>query len=198
MTQARAAQHLATLTEVFDFTKHYVKSPFPFASDLTDLARPIAIDGSRDMIARGDHREAVFWLAVTYSRCQQVLLADAPPALHDRFGDGYRRLLADLGIATHADLLRRAKRVEQFLPELWRLTRRSWRRIGQSRTNHRLFGGEIAPVSGVDYARARRSSANPAASTPPAMATLRRSAPFSRHSSASSSGCSARLASEAR
>lgn len=122
MTPERATAHLAALTEVFDATIGYVKTSFPFASDLSAQARPIAIDGSRDLIARGEHREAAFWLAVTYARCQRALLADAPPALHDRYGDGYRRLLADLGIATQADRLRRAEQVEQFLPELWRVT----------------------------------------------------------------------------
>ena len=122
MTQERASEHLDALTEVFDATVRYVKTPFPFATDLTAQARPIAIDGSRELIARGEHREAAFWLAVTYSRCQRVLLADAPPALHDRYSEGYRQLLADLGVATQADRLRRAERVEAFLPELWRVT----------------------------------------------------------------------------
>ncbi len=83
------------------------------------MARPIAIDGSRELIARGDHREAVFWMAVTYSRCQQVLDHDAPEGMFDRFSPGYRDLLGDLGIASYADLVRRGEQVKELLPHVW-------------------------------------------------------------------------------
>jgi hypothetical protein len=87
--------------------------------DLTDAARPIAIDGSRDLIARGDHREAIFWMVATYSRCEKVLYQDAPPEMQARFTPGYRRLLGDLGITTFADFERRGEQVKEFLPQVW-------------------------------------------------------------------------------
>ena len=96
-----------------------ITTPFPFASDINPVARPIAIDGSRELIERGDHREAVFWIVVTYSRCQKVLYHDARAALRDGFTPGYRELLADLGIASSADLQRRGEQVKAFLPRLW-------------------------------------------------------------------------------
>jgi hypothetical protein len=118
MGRGRVEQHLAALTEVFDVTKTVIKTPFFFASDLSDIARPIAIDGSRDLIERGYHREAIFWIAVTYSRCQKVLYHDAPE-LQDRFNPGYRRLLGDLGITSFADLQQRADQVKKHLPDVW-------------------------------------------------------------------------------
>jgi hypothetical protein len=96
-----------------------VKSPFFFASDISDLARPIAIDGSRELIERGSHREAVFWMVATYSRCQKVLFEDAREELRDRFIAGYGQLLGDLGITSPADLPQRCERVKEFLPRLW-------------------------------------------------------------------------------
>ena len=119
ISRTRAEQHLAALAEVFDVAAAVVKTPFPFASDLSAVARPIAIDGSRELIERGDHREAIFWLVATASRCQQVLYHDAPVELQQRFRPGYRRLLADLGIASFADLRRRGAQVEDFVPRLW-------------------------------------------------------------------------------
>jgi hypothetical protein len=118
MSRDRALQHLAALTEAFDAASAVVKTPFFFASDLSQAARPIAIDGSRDLIARGDQREAVFWLVATYARCQQVFQHDAP-ALLERFRPGFARLLADLGITSLADMRRRGAEVEAFLPQLW-------------------------------------------------------------------------------
>lgn len=118
-SREQTAQHLGMMTQVFDVAKTVVRSPFQFASDLTDQARPIAIDGSWALIERGDHREAVFWIVATYSRCLQIFARDAPEALTVSFREGYRRLLGDLGIASYADLLRRGAEVEAFLPQVW-------------------------------------------------------------------------------
>ena len=47
MGRARVEQHLKALTAVFDGAKAVVTTPFPFAADLSDSARP-----SRSMEAR--------------------------------------------------------------------------------------------------------------------------------------------------
>jgi hypothetical protein len=119
MSRARAGQHLAALGEAFDAAKGLDKTPFFFASDISDLARPIAIDGSRELIERGDHREAVFWLVVTYSRCQKVFCYSAPTGTRDAFSPGYRRLLGDLGITSFADLQQRGEELRGWLPQVW-------------------------------------------------------------------------------
>ncbi|MBA3451013.1 MAG: hypothetical protein H0T18_07370 [Chloroflexia bacterium] len=118
MSQARAAHHLAALTEAFDAAKSVVKTPFLFVSDISDTARPIAIDGSRELIDRGDHREAIFWMVATWTRCQMVFAHDAP-AMAERYDRGYRELLGDLGIASFADLQRGKDQIAQFTPRLW-------------------------------------------------------------------------------
>jgi hypothetical protein len=119
MGRSRVEQHLAALADVFDATKAVVKTPFFFNSDLSDIARPIAIDGSRELIERGEHREAIFWMVATYSRCQKVLYHDAPAELRDRFSPGYRQLLGDLGITSFADLQQRGEQVKRLLPRVW-------------------------------------------------------------------------------
>lgn len=115
----RVEQHLAALADVFAAAGAVIETPFFFAADLGDDARAVAIDGSRELIARGDHREAIFWIVATASRCQQVLHHDAPPELRERFSPGYRLLLGDLGIASPADLQRRGAEVRAFLPRVW-------------------------------------------------------------------------------
>jgi hypothetical protein len=41
------------------------------------------------------------------------------PHLYGKFDAGYRELLADLGVASFADLQRCREEVIQFLPQLW-------------------------------------------------------------------------------
>jgi hypothetical protein len=124
ISRGRAGQHLATLTDIFDPATKAIKTPFPFASDLSDMARPIAIDGSLELIERGYHREAMFWIAVTHSRCQKVLSRDASGELPQRFSDSYRDLVDDLDIASFADVRRRCAEVERFLPRVWEAAER--------------------------------------------------------------------------
>ena len=120
MRQERAGEHLNALEDAFDAAVPVIRSPFAFASDISALARPIAIDGSRDLIQSGQHREAVFWLVATYSRCMKVLHHDAP-AVYAAHTPGYRHLLGDLGIASFADLQQRSARVQAMLARLWAL-----------------------------------------------------------------------------
>jgi hypothetical protein len=119
MSQSRAEQHLAALTAAFDAAKVVIRTPFPFAADISDMARPVAIDGSRALIEHGDQREAVFWITATYSRCQKVLYHDAPEGMREQYSPGYRALLADLGICSFADLQQRSQQVRDLLPQVW-------------------------------------------------------------------------------
>jgi hypothetical protein len=121
MSRERAAQHLGALAAAFDAAAAVIKTPFFFASDLSAGARPIAIDGSAELIERGDQREAVFWMVATSCRCQKVFAQDAPPDLAAQFEPGFRRLVGDLGIASFADIRRRGEQIERLLPEVWRV-----------------------------------------------------------------------------
>ncbi len=121
MGPERVAYHLEALTEVFDAAKRVIRTPLVFAADISDIGRSVAIDGSRELIERGFHREAIFWMAVTYSRCQKVLYQDAPAEVQDRFSPGYRQLLSDLGITSLADLAQRSEEVQAFLPRIWEI-----------------------------------------------------------------------------
>jgi hypothetical protein len=120
MGRTHVAKHLDAMTGAFDAAKD-LPSPFPFASDISSAARPIAIDGSREMIERGDHREAVFWIVVTYSRCRKILHHAAHTESWAPYEAGYGLLLSHLGVASGADLSRRREEVNGLVPAVWEL-----------------------------------------------------------------------------
>ncbi len=117
MTPERATYHLEAMTLAFDAAKSVIETPTPFANDITDMARAIAIDGSRELIDAGLHREAMFWIAATYARCMNVLETDAPDEAH-RYQEGFRALAFDLGVPTLADMERCVEQVKVSLPWL--------------------------------------------------------------------------------
>ena len=112
--------HLEKLTEVFAVAREADNDSFPFSSDISSISRPIAIGGSRELIAKGYHREAVFWIVVTYSRCLKILLENASQKMDKKFITGYQKLLSDLGINCYTDLKKREKQLEKLLPQIWK------------------------------------------------------------------------------
>jgi hypothetical protein len=122
LPRERVGQHLAAMTAAFDTAAALPAAEFPFASDITPASRPIAVDGGHDLIDQGHHREAVFWIVVTYSRCLAILTRDAPAASRAAHQPGFDALLADLGVASPAGLRRRAQDVRDFLPRLGQVT----------------------------------------------------------------------------
>jgi len=118
LTRSQVDGHLAALGEVFDVAAAAVTTPVFYASDISPGARSIAIDGSQELIERGDHREAVFWIVATYARCLSILGRDAPREVYQRFEPGFRALLADLGVTLAGDLERRVIEVRAAIPWL--------------------------------------------------------------------------------
>ncbi|MEF3303151.1 hypothetical protein [Paenibacillus sp. GYB003] len=117
-TPQRASHHLSALARTFDAAAAHAKTPFLFSSDITVASRPIAIDGSRNLIRDGYHREAVFWIGATFARCHKILSADAPK-LQVELAPAFEEFVKDLGIPSSDTLARRAEDVLQFLPRLW-------------------------------------------------------------------------------
>jgi hypothetical protein len=117
-TRAQTERHLAAMTVAFEAAREVIRSPFFYAADISDVGRPVAIDGSQELIDAGYHREAVFWITATYSRCQAVLFHDAPDSMRNQFSPGYRALLGDLGIQSFDDLQIRSEQVRSYLRRL--------------------------------------------------------------------------------
>lgn len=122
LTTQRVEYHLKELARTFDAAASAAKTPFFFSTDITAAARPIAIDGSLELIRSGYHREAVFWIVATFARCHKILGSDASPAVQDALLPAFEAVIADLGISSKSDLIRRADDVLQFLPGLWETT----------------------------------------------------------------------------
>ena len=121
LTPDQAEHHLDELTQTFDIASRVARTRFGFSSDITPVARPVAIDGTREQIRQGNHREVVFWLVATYARCHKILATDAPELERGR-SSAFEDLMADLDIQSPADLARRAEAAIAFMPTLWDAT----------------------------------------------------------------------------
>ncbi len=99
-------------------------------------ARPVAVDGSRDLIERGLHREAMYWIAVTWARCRLAARAGPGPAAAGETAPARsashadRDVLADIGIASTEDARTRARAALDHLPAVEAMAARIAERRG--------------------------------------------------------------------
>jgi hypothetical protein len=122
MDRRQVESLLDSCAEAFDCAKGIVKTPFFGASIISHATRPIAIDGSRELIDSGHHREAVFWIIAIHTFCQKALHNDGAPELQRRFTPSYRRLMRELGLNAFAGLQQRNEQLKEILPQVWEAT----------------------------------------------------------------------------
>jgi hypothetical protein len=119
LSREETKHHLTALALQFDAAAAIVSPSYPFAADLSETGKAVAIGGSRELIHQGNQQEAIFWMLATATRCQQVFRRDGTPELQERFAPPYRRFLADLGILSTADLALAKIQVQAFVPLVW-------------------------------------------------------------------------------
>ncbi|PTA44977.1 hypothetical protein [Micromonospora sp. RP3T] len=111
----RVREHLVGLAVVFDEVARLPREGFAFGADLAVAGRPVVFEGGAALVAAGRHREAMFWVVVTYARCLAVLGVVAPE--RERvLRPGLVAVLADLQVVSAADRRRRADAVLASLP----------------------------------------------------------------------------------
>ncbi|MET7806290.1 hypothetical protein [Micromonospora chersina] len=111
----RVREHLAGLAGTFNEAARVARTPFPFVADLSAAGRPVVLDGSAELVAAGAHREAMFWVVVTFARCHAVLAVDAP-GRERVLRPAFEAAVADLGVLSVADRRRRAAELLGSLP----------------------------------------------------------------------------------
>lgn len=111
-------KHMDAVATAFDCAKTMPKGDFAFGADISDAGRPVAIDGSRALIGQGSHREAVFWMVATYSRCKWIFDFNRRTDCEAPMVKGYFAMLNDLGIGSISDLETRRRQSLAFLPRV--------------------------------------------------------------------------------
>ena len=117
-TRERVEFHMKNMEKAFDLTVPYSNNHFPFCSDISKESRVISIDGSYELIENGNHREAVFWIAATVSRCHKILHSAGQNKLISELMPSFQVLMSDLGVSTFDDIKCSAEKSISFLPKL--------------------------------------------------------------------------------
>lgn len=117
LTRQMVEAWMPPLERAFDAAAGQGKTPFFFSTDISGDARPIAIGGSNDMIFRGLHREAAYWILATMARCMKILDADAPD-LYPAAEADFLTMLGDMGVSGDRGIAEMADKARAFFPAL--------------------------------------------------------------------------------
>lgn len=123
LSPERVSRHIDALERMFGAAKAVIRTPFFFAADISDDGAAVAIEGNRELVAAGWHREAIFWIVATACRCRAVLTADGPPGAEELFDGDFFALLDDLGVRSQTDRVRQKARSRAELPRVWSIAR---------------------------------------------------------------------------
>lgn len=119
MQRAQVGVLLASCDKAFDAAQPVHKTRFMYDANILGISRPMAIDGTWDLIAGGSHREVMFWIAAIHTWCQTALHNDAPPDVLSRFTPAYQNLLTQLGISGPSAVAQRTELLGELLPDVW-------------------------------------------------------------------------------
>lgn len=120
VTRIQAAEMLGDLMPLYDRASFAGPTPFFFASDVSPQSRR-AVEELENLIQRGDHREALFWILTTYARSMKILSVAETDACA-LFQPAFDRALETVGRDTEEKILAANRAVLDFLPELTRIT----------------------------------------------------------------------------
>ena len=112
--------HLEELTNTFDRVVEIARSP-SMGDYINAISRPVVIEGARELLNDGFHREAMVWIGSMRTICQQTILRDVPGEEQMYFSEQYEKLLAKLGLHSLDDFRKRAEDGQQLLEELMRV-----------------------------------------------------------------------------
>lgn len=118
VSRDRACALLASCATAFDAAVPVLTTPFFGSSNVSAFARPIAIDGGKELIESGAHRESMIWITLVHNWCQKALFNDAEEEIRTAHEGRYAELLSQLGITSANDVQDRMAHLQELVPEV--------------------------------------------------------------------------------
>jgi hypothetical protein len=118
VTPEMARHHFQNLVPVYDATAALGDTGSRWVSDVSADARRISIGGTRELLDQGYHRETMWWIVATFTRCLNVIATTENDALFRQADAAFRSLMDDLGLTSVDELRARADEIVAALPAI--------------------------------------------------------------------------------
>jgi hypothetical protein len=121
MSPEKVEFYLQECTVAFDRAVAVKRRPSFWGFKLRPHIRPYAIDGAREMIDEGLHREAMYWIEAFFVIALAAIQSDAPEEEKPHFQATFGRLLSDLGLTTPDDWASRLRQAGSLADEVFKV-----------------------------------------------------------------------------
>ncbi len=115
MSKSEVEALLSEATPAYDRAVAVWRTPTLCDNDLWSVARTHVIGGARDMIDRGYHREAIFWISYLYWLAHSALRTDAREEYEAVYRKPYERFTESIGIGSAKAVEEKARLAERLL-----------------------------------------------------------------------------------
>ncbi len=119
-----AKAYLAACAAAFDKAVAVIDRPVPFGYSLRPHVRPYIIEGAREMIDEGYHREAMFWIASYLMIASHAIGRCAPYPDLSPYQEAVDRLHRDSGLADHGAVSARLAMARELVADISAVTDR--------------------------------------------------------------------------
>lgn len=119
MSRAEVQSILDLSVVAFDRAVEVYHTPTPYGFTIRAFLRPYLTEATREMIAEGNHREAMFWLMALDSESYLVLQNDAPDAEKLPFASQLQAMYATLGYIPAAIWAAHIDAAERLAPQIY-------------------------------------------------------------------------------
>ena len=114
LDERKVEGQLQACAAAFDRAVVVTRTPIPDGAKLQAYVKPYFIEGAREMINEGHHREAVLWIAAGLLISNSAIQLDAPANEKTMFQMKVTQLAADLGLITTQDIGYRVQRASEL------------------------------------------------------------------------------------
>jgi hypothetical protein len=121
VSKAQVEEYLLDCAAAFDKAVEVTRTPFQFQFKLHPHVKPYFIEGSREMIEEGYHREAVLWIAAGTLISTYAIQLDAPENDKPPFLAAAYRLLSDLGLTTPEEIESRVQQAKALTDRVYKV-----------------------------------------------------------------------------
>lgn len=124
VTKPHALTHLSAMTRAFEDAVGVIRPDSKNAVHINPHSRSSNIEGSRNSIESGLHREAMFWIGSMLCRCVLALAENSSSDRVAKHGGGLAAVLEELGIPDSEAMRRRRDGGLRNLPHVWETAER--------------------------------------------------------------------------
>jgi hypothetical protein len=112
---------LEVCATAFDRAVEVTRTPIPYRYKLHPHVKPYFIDGAKEMIDEGYHREAVLWITAALGISSTAIQIDGLEDEKPAFQLKVNQLLSDLGLITSQDVASRFQRAKALTDRIFKV-----------------------------------------------------------------------------